>query len=195
MKMDSAVDVLTRELKDELVLTNIATAARSLYCSDDRDKNLYGISMGQASSMGLGLALALPTKKIVVLDGDGSLLMNLGSLATIANEDPPNLVLIVWDNECYQGPGGLASATAGKTDLRAIAQGAGIKNSVQVNDLEGFTKTIKQALTGRELFFIVAKVEKEEKSKRPRMGLHKIENTYRFLRALRDEGLINGWHE
>lgn len=194
MKLLAAMEILTKQLKDELVVTNISSAARSLYAAGDRDRNLYSVTMGLASSVGLGLALALPSKKVIAVDGDGSLLMNLGSLATIANENPPNLVLIVADNECYEGPGGQPTATAGKTDLAEVGRGAGIKNSLTVRGLEEFEQAVKKALAAQELSLVVAKVEKETGVKRP-MALHRLENTFRFLRALRDEGLIEQWYE
>lgn len=193
MKLAAAMQALSKELDQELVITNVSTAARALYDACDRDRNLYSITMGLASSVGFGLALALPTKKVVVLDGDGSLLMNLGSLATIANENPPNLLLIVLDNECYESPGGQPTATAGKTDLGAVARGAGIENSLTVRKVEEFSQALRKSLHGDKLAFIVAKVEKWPK--RVRRGIHSIENTYRFLRALRQEGLIEPWYE
>lgn len=194
MRLPEAMEILAKQLTAELVITNLSSVSRILYGACDRDRNLYSIVMGLASSVGLGLALALPTKKVVVLDGDGSLLMNLGSLATIANENPPNLVLVVFDNECYEGAAGHWSATAGKTDLRAIGQGAGIKNSFMATDLSDFESQIKKALKADELWYMVAKVEKLT-GPRPSIGMHRIENIYRFLRALRDEGLIPPWHE
>lgn len=193
MKLASAMQALSKELDKELVITNVSTAARALYATCDRDRNLYSITMGLASSLGLGLALALPSKKVVVLDGDGSLLMNLGSLATIANENSPNLVLIVWDNECYESPGGQPTATADKTDLGAVAQGAGIGNSLTVRKLGEFSRAVRKALKENQLAFIVAKVEKWPR--RVQRGIHRIENTYRFLRALRQEGLVEPWYE
>ena len=194
MKLPDAMEILVKELADELVVTNISSVSRYLYAAKDRDRNLYSIIMGLASSVGLGLALALPQKKVLALDGDGSLLMNLGSLASIANENPSNFILVVFDNELYEGGGAHLSPTAGKTDLRTIGQGAGIKNSFLVRDLGEFKGQIKRALTANELTFIVAKVERAAEP-RPVIGVHRIEQTYRFRRALKDEGLIPPWYE
>ena len=194
MKLPDAMEVLVNELSDELVVTNISSVSRFLYAARDRDRNLYSIIMGLASSVGLGLALALPQKKVLALDGDGSLLMNLGSLASIANENPSNFILVVFDNELYEGGGGHLSPTAGKTDLRTIGQGAGIKNSFLVRDLGEFKGQVKRALAADELTFIVAKVERAAEP-RPVIGVHRIEQTYRFRRALKDEGLIPPWYE
>ena len=79
--------------------------------------------------MALGLALALPHRKVVAFDGDGSLLLNLGSLATMANQHPRNLIHIVFDNECYESSRGAPTATAGQADLAAIARGCGFPTS------------------------------------------------------------------
>lgn len=194
MKLPDAMELLVRELTDELVVTNISSVARFLYGARDRDRNLYSIIMGLASSVGLGLALALPEKKVLALDGDGSLLMNLGSLATIANEAPANFILVIFDNECYEGGGEHPSFTGAKADLRAMGQGAGIKNSVLVRDLGDFEREIKKALKANELTFLVAKVERAVEP-RPPIGVLRMEQTYRFLRSLRDEGLIPPWFE
>ena len=193
MKLPDAMEVLTNQLSDELVVTNISSVARFLYATKDRDRNLYSVPMGLASSLGLGLALALPQKKVLALDGDGSLVMNLSSLTTMANENPPNFILVVFDNECYEGTGAHRSPTAGKTDLRAVAEGAGIKNSFLVTDLMEFGGQIKKALAKDELTFIVAKVERASEP-RPAMGVLRTEQVFRFLRSLRDEGLIPPWY-
>ena len=92
-------------------------------------------SMGMASSIGLGLALA-QKKRVYAIDGDGSLLMNLGSLATIARHAPPNYCLIVIDNKCYSSTGNQPTHTANKTDLAAIALGAGCAQVKTVDNLK-----------------------------------------------------------
>ena len=86
--------------------------------------------MGQCSSIGLGIALARPDVKVVCLDGDGSLLMNLGLLCTVANVAPKNLTVVVWDNEVHQTTGGQPTATA-RTSLAGIARGAGIEKIIE----------------------------------------------------------------
>ncbi len=195
MKRFDALKVLSQMLREELVVTSIAGVSAELFHVCDRDLNYYGNHcMGLASSVGLGLALALPGRRVIVLDGDGSLLMNLGSLATIANENPPNLIEIVFDNECYESPGLWPTATAGPTDLAAIGKGAGIKNSLTVGTLEKFHETLSKALAADELYLIVAKVEKGL-APVPPMTIDVTENTYRLLRALVQRGLIEEWRE
>lgn len=195
MKRIEAIKALCEELKDELVVTNIAGVNRELYDVADRDLNLYvSTCMGVAASVGLGLALALPASKVVVLEGDGSMLMNLGALATIANCGPSNLALIVFDNESYESPGPWPSATAGKTDLALVAKGAGIANSSTLRTLPEFTAAMKAALQGNELTFLAAKVETGIVADKP-MGIDGVETRYRFVRALAEKKLVPPWYE
>ena len=124
MKRISAIEAIALELADELVICNLGYPSRELYALKDKVTHFYMLgSMGLASSIGLGLAMAQP-RKVVVLDGDGSLLMNLGSLATIANHAPENYLLVVLDNQCYGSTGCQLTATSHAADLAAIATGA-----------------------------------------------------------------------
>ncbi len=126
MKRISAIEAIALELADELVICNLGYPSRELYALKDKVTHFYMLgSMGLASSIGLGLALAQP-RKVVVIDGDGSLLMNLGSLATIANHAPENYLLVVLDNQCYGSTGCQLTATSRAADLAAIATGAGV---------------------------------------------------------------------
>jgi sulfopyruvate decarboxylase subunit beta len=109
--------------------------------------------------MALGLALALPHRKVVAFDGDGSLLLNLGSLATMANQHPTNLIHIVFDNECYESSRGAPTATAGQADLAAIARGAGFANVMTAKTLSEFEEGFLRALQSNDLYFILTKVE------------------------------------
>jgi sulfopyruvate decarboxylase subunit beta len=115
-------------------------------------------SMGLASSIGLGLSLSTE-KRVVVMDGDGSILMNLGALVTIANQCPKNLTLIIFDNESYGSTGGQPSYTAGKTDLAALATGAGIEKVLVVDSPQSLREAYRKSK--EELTVIIAKVEKE----------------------------------
>ena len=125
---------LVADLTDEAVVASLGHPAYDLYAAGDRAENFYTWgSMGVASSIGLGLAMAQPGRRVVVLDGDGSLLMNLGSLATIATCRPGNLTVVVWDNRQYGTTGGQATATAHGTDLAAIARAAGIASATTVD--------------------------------------------------------------
>jgi len=114
--------------QDALLICNIGYPSRELFSVRDRPENFYMLgSMGLASSIGLGLALARPEKRVMVLDGDGSLLMNLGSLASIAHHAPENYLLVILDNCCYGSTGSQPTCTALGTDLAAMARAAGVR--------------------------------------------------------------------
>ncbi|MDO5836150.1 MAG: sulfopyruvate decarboxylase subunit beta [Methanobacterium sp.] len=128
MERIKALEQITKQLEDELVICNIGFPSRELYHVKDSSKHFYMLgSMGMASSIGLGLALA-QKRKVIVFDGDGSLLMNLGSLVTIYNQSPENLVLVALDNECYGSTGNQCTYSS-STDLKMVAEGVGFKNT------------------------------------------------------------------
>ena len=106
------------------------------------------MNLGLCAAVGLGISVSLPHRQVVILDGDGNLLLNLASLADMANQSLSNTVHIVLDNEAYEGGGGLRSATAGKADLSAIARGAGVPQTGVVTTLEEFESTVRQSLAG-----------------------------------------------
>src|SRR5215831_12041896 len=123
------------QLQDCLVVTIMGAVAAELQSLGHRANFFYlQHAMGLASSTGLGLALCVPEQKVIVLDGDGSLLMNLGSLSTMARYRPRNLVHIVFDNESLLSVGGFPTATATGTDLEGIARAAGIPKVDTVRD-------------------------------------------------------------
>jgi sulfopyruvate decarboxylase subunit beta len=140
-------------------------------------------AMGLASSMGLGIALSRPELQVVVFDGDGSLLMNLGGLTTLARYKPRNLVHVVFDNESLLSVGGFPTATSTGSDLAAIAKGAGVPRSMTVTSLEDFRAAFVAALQARELSTIVAKVEAVGPSGYV-TDLALLENRYQFQRYL-----------
>src|SRR5579872_1323866 len=116
-------------------------------------------AMGLGSSTGLGLALCLPQQKVVVFDGDGSILMNLGGYTTLARYRPKNLVHVVFDNESLLSVGGFPTATSTGSDLEGVARAAGIPRTATVRTLEEFTQAFESAAAAEELTSIVAKVE------------------------------------
>ena len=140
--------------QNALLVGNIGYPSRELFAVHDRPENFYMLgSMGLASSIGLGLALAQPEKKVIVLDGDGSVLMNLGTLATIAHHAPQNFLLVILDNCCYGSTGSQPTCTHLGTDLAALAKAAGIKNVRKVEP----PGNLAEALLGKGV--IVVKVE------------------------------------
>jgi len=196
MKRIDALKIFAAERREELVITGVGGVGRQLYKTGHKDTNLYKVQMGFVSPMGLGLALALPQRKVVVIEGDGSALMGLGALATIANEAPKNLVLIVFDNGAYEGGGRHPTATAGKTRLELLAQGAGLEKQSVCTDLESFRVSLKEALSKDGPFFILAKVVMMDLDEDvPNHPFDITENTYVFMRALANEGLVKGWVE
>jgi sulfopyruvate decarboxylase subunit beta len=148
------------ELENCLIVTIMGATAAELQSLGHRPNFFYlQHAMGLASSTGLGLALSLPEHRIIVFDGDGSTLMNLGSLTTMARYRPANLVHVVFDNESLLSVGGFPTATGTGTDLEAIARASGIPKSVTVRTLEDFATAVKNAMHGTQLITIVAKVE------------------------------------
>src|SRR5262245_6088581 len=140
--------------------------------------------MGLASSVGLGLALHLPRETVVVLDGDGSVLMNLGTLATLARYRPRNLVHFIFDNGSLLSTGGFDShTTSGITDLAAIARAAGIEHVVACDSVMAFGEATVDALARSVLTVIVAKVAAVGPNHYG-MDLHLPENAFRFKRWL-----------
>ena len=148
------------QLEGSLVVTIMGAVAAELHSLGHRPNFFYlQHAMGLASSTGLGLALCLPDKSVIVFDGDGSLLMNLGSLSTMARYRPKNLVHVVFDNESLLSVGGFPTATSTGTDLEGVARAAGIPRAITVRDLNGFKAAVTDAIDARELTTIVAKVE------------------------------------
>src|SRR5690242_20588499 len=148
------------ELENCLVVTIMGAVAAELQSLGHRPNFFYlQHAMGLASSTGLGLALSLPKQKVVVLDGDGSVLMNLGGLSTIARYKPKNLVHVIFDNESLLSVGGFPTATAIGADLAGVARASGIEVVSAVSTCEEFTTQVKQAIGGNQLACIVAKVE------------------------------------
>jgi len=129
---------------DAAIVSSLGHPTYDLFAAGDRARNFYTWgSMGLASSIGLGLAIARPDVRVLVVDGDGSLLMNLGSLATIGLLRPANLALIVMDNEAYATTGGQKTPTAEGADLAAAAQAMRIESAVTVRTEEELVARLK----------------------------------------------------
>ncbi len=185
MKRVDATRLLAERLVDQVVVSNLGQATLELQMVADRALNVYTFgSMGQCSAMGLGIALARPDVKVVCLDGDGSLLMNIGILCTIANEAPPNLSVVIWDNESHQTTGGQATATRFKTSLAGLAQGAGVEKIIEPGNEEDLDRAFDRILSEDGPFVVPVKVDRgfaEGKMDR-NMIAHKI----RFMNALKE---------
>jgi thiamine pyrophosphate-dependent acetolactate synthase large subunit-like protein len=165
---------------DAAIVASLGHPAYDLFAAGDRPQNFYTWgSMGLASSIGLGLALARPELRVIVLDGDGSLLMNLGSLATIGLLRPANLIVIVMDNEEYATTGGQPTPTAHGADLEAAARAMGIVTAATVRTAEGLRGALGRA---PEPTFIVAKVKESAPTAKPPLDCVFIKQ--RFMAAI-----------
>ena len=173
-----AIAEIMEYIDEELVVCNIGFPSRELYEIEDRPKNFYMIgSMGLASSIGLGLALAKPNKDVVVIDGDGSLLMNMGSLATVFAVNPSNLTWIVIDNGAY-GSTGNQDTYARLIDLVEVARGVGFKNSFDFTDID-----LREVIRSDDAGFVVYRTEPGN-SNAPIIDLDPITIKERFMKSI-----------
>ena len=178
----SATKRLLTLIGDLPVVANLGPTTDELWHAGHRDRNFYTYgSMGLCSSIALGMALS-SDENVISLDGDGSLLMNMGAIATIGRESPKNLIVIVWDNEQWAQTGYQASHTAFGADLAQVAQGCGIEKTATVLDEEELESALLQALEEDGPWFIVAKIEEEEYLPvapiEPELTLHRFRASY-----------------
>jgi len=173
------------QLEDRIVVTIMGAVAAELQSLGHRPNFFYlQHAMGLASSTGLGLALCVPNRKVVVFDGDGSLLMNLGGLTTMARYRPGNLLHVVFDNESLLSVGGFPTATSTGSDLARIAAAAGVPRTCTVATIEEFARAFEEALGAGDLTTLVAKVEARGPSGYV-TDLSLLENRFQFQRYLR----------
>jgi sulfopyruvate decarboxylase subunit beta len=157
-----ATQLILRQAGDRPIVSNLGPTTDELWHAQHRDRNFYTYgSMGLCSSIALGMAVSTG-EQVISLDGDGSLLMNLGTIATIGREQPRNLIVVVWDNEEWGQTGHQPSHTARGTDLERVAQGCGIRRTATVTDLEGLELVFRTALQEEGPWFIVAKIQEAE---------------------------------
>lgn len=177
-------------VKDALFVTTAGGATNEWSALRPGDGNLQVKTLGLCSSIGLGLAIALPGRKIFVFDGDGALWLNLGTLATIGLHQPGNLVHICWDNREYESSGGQPTvSTAGRIDFAGIARAAGIQSSLGVTTLDELEKAVKHAVEHDGPHFIWACIE-AGRTRVPPLRYDEMENKYRFIRYIEEtEGI------
>ena len=188
MKRIDAMRTMYADLEAEgrVVVTIMGAVAAELQAIGHRPNFFYlQHAMGLASSVGLGIALCRPELKVIVLDGDGSLLMNLGGLTTLARYRPRNLVHVVFDNESLLSVGGFPTATSTGSDLAAMATGAGIPRTAVARTQEEFTAAFDEALQANDLTTLVAKVEAVGPAAFV-TDLSLLENRYQFQRHLQN---------
>jgi sulfopyruvate decarboxylase subunit beta len=185
MRRFDCMEALAPMITDHLVVGNVARTSFEWHAVLPREGNLYTMGMGLVTPVCVGLALAQPERHVIALDGDGSILLNLGVLATMANTPLPNLTSIVFDNQSYASTGGLPTASGGVTDIAGMAGAAGILHAVTVWTVEEFTAAARHALAGNGPSVIVAKVTKESPEVAPKL-MDGRENKYRFVRYIEE---------
>lgn len=179
-----ALQAIYPELEDRIVVTIMGAVAAELYTIGHRPNFFYlEHAMGLASSMGLGIALSMPEYQVIVLDGDGSLLMNLGTLSTMARYKPGNLLHIVFDNESLLSVGGFPTATSTGTDLAGIARASGVPCVMEANTLADIKDCVSEALKNNTCTTLISKVEAVS-PKSFHMDLALLENRFQFSRCL-----------
>jgi sulfopyruvate decarboxylase subunit beta len=149
-----------------------------------RGANFHSLNLGTCLPFALGLSLAFPKRKVIAIDSDGSLLLDTSSMVTLADVNPPNLLVLVFDNESYANMG--PTATARATDLAKMAAGAGVKKTVTITAVEEFARNVKPAIEAQELSFFVVKCEPgRERVKMDTRLIHGRPMLENFITAIR----------
>ena len=182
--------------EDVIVVSSIGNNSYFWAELTDREATLFHSTLGMCTPAAFGLAMALPQRKVLALDSDGNLILNLGVLGTIANENPSNLTVLVMDNGNYLGSHkkepGMRTATGGKMKLQDVAKGCGIASSHLVQDVAAFREKIQNALKSAGPHFICAQVEALDVERPPKTKhvLDPRENKYQFAKYIeRTEGV------
>ncbi len=185
------MELMAPLMTDQLVLTSQSGQRIEWFHLSRHEGNLLVGMMGCATGVGMGLALALPHRRVIVLESDGSVLLSLFNLPTLGNLGLSNLTVFVFDNGVYSGSAiSEPTATWGNSDLAAMARACGVESAVTVRDLDGFRRHGLPGVTGEGLHYVVCKVEESLVHRRiPRPDTDLAENKYRFVRYLeRTEG-------
>jgi len=194
MKRFDCMKALAPLLKDELVILSLGASVDEWYNAAPhmRAASLFQQQLGCVTPEAFGLAVGLPHRRIVSLDTDGGMMFNLGILATLANEKPRNLFVVVWDNGCYQSIGGPPTHTAqGIVDIAAIARGAGIEHAHTARDLGEFERRCREGLTAQAPYVLVAKVDATSARDIKRKHSDGREDKYIFVRHVEaTEGVV-----
>ncbi|MBI3078422.1 MAG: thiamine pyrophosphate-binding protein [Deltaproteobacteria bacterium] len=187
MTRTEALQILAGIVTDQPVICG--HTAREWNALTKRPLNLWSGAMGMVSSMALGVALQRPDRQVWAFDGDGALLMNLGSLVTITQTNPPNLVHFVFDNRVYQASGEQPVPGAEFVDFAALARAAGFRHVYSFEDAGDLRAKLREILLRRELTFIVIRHTKGEGAwgdRDPYRVEPTVEKVYRFKRALEE---------
>jgi sulfopyruvate decarboxylase subunit beta len=186
--------ILAAGLTDELVILSLGGSVDEWYNAAPRmrDASLFQQQLGCVTPQAFGLACGLPHRRIISLDTDGGMLFNLGILATLGNEQPENLFIVVWDNECYLSIGGPPTHTAfGRVDIAAIGRACGIDHSYTARTLDEFEAHCGAGRTATAPYLVVAKVEASVQPNIKRKHSDGREDKYRFVRHVEaSEGIV-----
>ena len=186
MRRDLCFKILARHLRDEIVVPVYQAAQEWHAIRPDYALTYYSIgAMGQASSVALGLALARPDKRVIVLDGDGSLLMNLGSLVTIASQKPANLLHFVCENGTYEANGGHPIPGRDQIDFAGLARAAGYARIDEIATLDTFEAKIGGLLREQGPVFVDLKLVAGEPPPQDYLFIHGAATRAAFKAALR----------
>jgi sulfopyruvate decarboxylase subunit beta len=186
MKRIECLRLLAPLVTDELILTSLTGANWEWRFLTQHEGSINVSSMGSGTAVGTGMALGLPHRRVIVLESDGSSLMDLSCLATLGVYQPANLKVFVFDNQAYSGSRiSHPSPTAYRASLEAIARGAGIEGAVTVRDLPSFEREAQAAVREPGLRYVVAKVEEDPDARKlPKPTVDYLENKYHFVRYI-----------
>jgi sulfopyruvate decarboxylase subunit beta len=186
MKRDECLKVLARHRTSEIVVAVWKAAHEWIHIGPSDLNYTFVGAMGQASSHALGLALSRPDKRVIVLDGDGSLLMNLGSLVTIANAAPRNLIHCLCQNGVYETNGSVAIPGAGRVSFTGLAREAGYAKVHEISTLEDWERELTRILKEEGPIFVNLKVEMGEDYPEDFRRLYSVQHRDAFRRALKN---------
>ncbi len=172
--------------KEDIITTSIGGTWDDWWNHKPANNTFFMGILGSVVPTALGLALSLPHRRVIALETDGSALMNTGIMCTLGAQRPPNLTVVVMDNEIYECIGGPATLTSKNTDLAKMSEGAGCLNCVTVRNIEDFSRNFERAINDESMAYIVAKIEPGGyqwpwKDCKPTDG---IEDKYIFLRYM-----------
>ncbi|HEU4341362.1 MAG TPA: thiamine pyrophosphate-dependent enzyme [Candidatus Binatia bacterium] len=185
MKRDECLKVLARHRKDAIVVAVYMAAQELIHISPNDLNYTFTGAMGQGSSHGLGLALGRPDKRVIVLDGDGSLLMNLGSLVTIANAAPKNYVHCLCENGTYETNGSVPIPRAGQIRFTELAKAAGYRRTYEFSKIEDWDRELDKIIREDGPIFVDLKMEPGEQYPEDFRRLYSIEYRDKFRQALK----------
>jgi thiamine pyrophosphate-dependent acetolactate synthase large subunit-like protein len=191
MKRFECLQAIAPLIKDELFVTTAGGATAEWNAVHPSDGNIQVKTLGLCSSIGLGIAIALPKRKVFVFDGDGALWMNLGSLATIGLHQPKNLIHVCWDNQQYESSGGEPTVATGENiDFAGVARNAGIKSSQTATSIDELKDAVSLALKNDGPHFIWVRIE-AGRAEAPPLRYDELENKYRFIRYVEETEGVN----